>query len=144
KNIEYGYYHGYTLFDKKGIKAHFPFGFGLSYTDFEVSTLPCEKDGDVIRVRATVKNIGEFDGDEVLQVYVGSDNKDIDRPVKVLKGFKRVSVKAGEALTAEIDVLIDDIKFYNAENGNWELDESYTVYVGTDSKNVAVAGKISF
>ncbi|MBO7320220.1 MAG: glycoside hydrolase family 3 C-terminal domain-containing protein [Clostridia bacterium] len=144
KNIEYGYYHGYTLFDKKGIEAHFPFGFGLSYTDFEVGTLPCEKDGDIIRVGATVKNIGNVDGDEVLQVYVGSDNKDIDRPVKVLKGFKRVSVKAGEALTAEIDVLIDDIKFYNAENGNWELDESYTVYVGTDSKNVAVAGKISF
>ncbi|MBO5936506.1 MAG: glycoside hydrolase family 3 C-terminal domain-containing protein, partial [Clostridia bacterium] len=56
KNIEYGYYHGYTLFDKKGIEAHFPFGFGLSYTDFEVGTLPCEKDGDIIRVGATVKN----------------------------------------------------------------------------------------
>lgn len=144
KNIEYGYYHGYTLFDKKGIEAHFPFGFGLSYTDFEVGTPACEKVSDIIKVKATVKNIGKVDGDEVLQVYIGSDNKDIDRPIKVLKGFKRVSVKAGEALTAEIDVLIDDIKFYNPENGNWELDESYTVYVGTDSKNVAVAGKISF
>ena len=144
KNIEYGYYHGYTLFDKKGIEAHFPFGFGLSYTDFEIGTLACEKVSDIIKVKATVKNIGKVDSDEVLQVYIGSDNKDIDRPIKVLKGFKRVSVKAGEALTAEIDVLIDDIKFYNPENGNWELDESYTVYVGTDSKNVAVAGKISF
>lgn len=144
KNIEYGYYHGYTLFDKKGIEAHFPFGFGLSYTDFEIGTLACEKVSDIIKVKATVKNIGKVDGDEVLQVYIGSDNKDIDRPIKVLKGFKRVSVKAGEALTAEIDVLIDDIKFYNPETGNWELDESYTVYVGTDSKNVAVAGKISF
>ncbi len=144
KNIEYGYYHGYTLFDKKGIEPHFPFGFGLSYTDFEVGTLPCERDGDVIRVRATLKNIGEFDGDEVLQVYVGSNNTEADRPHKVLKGFKRVSVKAGETLTAEIDVLIEDIKFYNTENGSWELDESYTVYVGTDSKNVTTAGKISF
>ena len=144
KNIEYGYYHGYTLFDKKGIEAHFPFGFGLSYTDFEVGTPACEKVSDIIKVKATVKNIGKVDGDEVLQVYIGSDNKDIDRPIKVLKGFKRVSVKAGEALTAEIDVLIDDIKFYNPENGNWELDESYTVYVGTDSKNVTAIGKISF
>lgn len=144
KNIEYGYYHGYTLFDKKGIEPHFPFGFGLSYTDFEVGTPVCEKISDIIKVNATVKNTGKVDGDEVLQVYVGSDNKYIDRPVKVLKGFKRVSVKAGEALTAEIDVLIDDIRFYNAENGSWELDESYTVYVGTDSKNVTVAGKISF
>lgn len=144
KNIEYGYYHGYTLFDKKGIEAHFPFGFGLSYTDFEVGTPVCEKVSDIIKVKATIKNMGKVDGDEVLQVYVGSDNKDIDRPVKVLKGFKRVNVKAGETLTAEIDVLIDDIRFYNAENGIWELDESYTVYVGTDSKNVTLAGKISF
>ena len=144
KNIEYGYYHGYTLFDKKGIEAHFPFGFGLSYTDFEVGTPVCEKVSDIIKVKATIKNMGKVDGDEVLQVYVGSDNKDIDRPVKVLKGFKRVNVKAGETLTAEIDVLIDDIRFYNAENGSWELDESYTVYVGTDSKNVTLAGKISF
>ena len=55
-----------------------------------------------------------------------------------------MSVKAGETLTAEIDVLIEDIKFYNTENGSWELDESYTVYVGSDSKNVTTAGKISF
>ena len=144
KNIEYGYYHGYTLFDKKGIEAHFPFGFGLSYTDFEIGTLPCEKVGDVIKVRATVKNIGKADGDEVIQVYVGSDNKEKDRPVKVLKGFKRVSVKSGEEINAEIDVLIDDIKFYNTQNGSWELDESYTIYVGADSKNVTVAGKINF
>lgn len=144
KNIEYGYYHGYTLFDKKGIEAHFPFGFGLSYTDFELDTPTCEKDGNIIKVKATVKNIGKVDGDEIIQIYVGSDNKDIYRPVKVLKGFKRVSVKAGEALTAEIDVLIDDIKFYNPESEAWELDESYTVYIGTDSKNITVAGKINF
>ncbi len=144
KNIEYGYYHGYTLFDKKGIKPHFPFGFGLSYTDFEVGTLPCERVGDVIRVKATVKNIGNVDGDEVLQVYIGSDNKDADRPVKVLKGFKRVSVKAGESAEVVVNVETEDIKFYCPESGEWKLDESYTVYVGTDSKNVITAGKISF
>lgn len=144
KNIEYGYYHGYTLFDKKGIEAHFPFGFGLSYTDFELECNSLEKDKEQIKVTATVKNIGDVDGDEVIQIYVGSDNTEKDRPVKVLKGFKRISVKSGEALTTEIDVLIDDIKFYNAESGSWELDESYTVYVGTDSKNVTVAGKITF
>ena len=102
--------------------------------------------GDVENVcrgnNITVK--GDVDGDEVIQVYIGSDNKEADRPVKVLKGFKRVSVKAKETATAEVEVLIADIKFYNIENGNWELDESYTVYVGTDSKNVTEAGKITF
>jgi beta-glucosidase len=144
KNIEYGYYHGYTLFDKKGIEALYPFGFGLSYTDFEVEALAIEKYDDVIRVKATVKNIGEADGDEVLQVYIGSDNKETDRPVKVLKGFKRVNVKAGQSVEAEIEVLTDDIRFYNPDNSQWELDESYTVYLGTDSKNVTEAGKLTF
>ncbi len=144
KSIEYGYYHGYTLFDKKGIEAHFPFGFGLSYTDFALSSISCEKDEEKIRVTVKVANTGAVDGDEIIQVYVGSNSKKADRPVKVLKGFKRVSVKAGEEITAEAQVLIDDIKFYNPENGSFALDESYTVYVGTDSKNVTEAGKITF
>ena len=144
KNIEYGYYHGYTLFDKKGIEAHFPFGFGLSYTDFDLKSTSCEKDEEKITISVNVENKGKVDGDEVIQVYIGSNNTEADRPVKVLKGFKRVSVKAGETLTAEVDVLIDDIKFYNPKKDSWELDESYTVYVGADSKNVTAIGKISF
>ena len=144
KNIEYGYYHGYTLFDKKEIEAHYPFGFGLSYTEFELSDIAFKKDAEKITVSVKVTNMGEFNGDEVIQVYIGSNNTDSDRPVKALKGFKRVSVNAGESLTAEADVLIDDIKFYNPEKGCWELDEAYTVYVGTDSRNVIEAGEISF
>ena len=144
KNIEYGYYHGYSLFDKKGIEPHFPFGFGLSYTDFTMSCISCERDEKKIRLTVNVSNTGAVDGDEVIQVYVGSNNKDYDRPVKMLKGFKRVSVKAGESVTADVEVLIDDIKFYNPENGNWELDTGYTVYVGADSKNVAQVAEITF
>ena len=144
KNIEYGYYHGYTLFDKKGIEAHFPFGFGLSYTDFTMAGISCKKDEEKIKVTVNVANTGAVDGDEVIQVYVGSNNNDIDRPVKVLKGFKKVSIEAGKEITAEVEVLIDDIKFYNPENGKWELDDSYTVFVGADSRNVTEVGKITF
>ena len=144
KDIEYGYYHGYTLFDKKGTEPHFPFGFGLSYTDFTVEDMSCQVNDDSIKVSATVKNIGEADGDQVLQVYVGSNTKDKDRPVKVLKGFSRVSVKAGESINAEVTVLIDDIKFYNPSNGQWELDEKYTIYLGCDSKNITKVAEIDF
>ena len=144
KDIEYGYYHGYTLFDKKGTEPHFPFGFGLSYTDFTVEDMSCQVNDDSIKVSATVKNIGEADGDQVLQVYVGSNTKEKDRPVKVLKGFSRVSVKAGESINAEVTVLIDDIKFYNASNGQWELDEKYTIYLGCDSKNITKVAEIDF
>ena len=124
--------------------AHFPFGFGLSYTSFTMKCISFDKDEEKITLHVNVKNTGTVDGDEVIQIYVGSDNKDIDRPVKVLKGFKRVSVKAGQTIETEVEVLVDDIKFYNPANGQWELDESYTIYLGCDSKNVTEAGKIAF
>ena len=144
REIDYGYYHGYTLMDKKNIEPHYPFGFGLSYTDFEVSDCTAEKSGDKITVAANVKNIGKVSGDEVVQVYVSSNNKDEDRPVKLLKGFKRVSVEAGETVRAEIEVSVDDIKFFDPESSVWKVDESYTVLLGTDSRNAKPIGEISF
>ena len=144
REIDYGYYHGYTLMDKKNIEPQYPFGFGLSYTDFEVSECTAENDGDKITVTANVKNIGKVSGDEVIQVYVSSNNKSEDRPVKLLKGFKRVSVEAGETVRAEIEVSVDDIKFFDPESSEWKVDESYTVLLGTDSRNAKSIGKISF
>ena len=132
------------MFDKKGIEPHFPFGFGLSYTKFSLSDISCVKNDDCIKVNVSVSNIGDYDGDEVVQIYVGSNNKDVDRPVKLLKGFKRVSVKTGETLSVEVCADIDDIKFYNPEKKDWELDNSYTLYIGTDIKNVKEAGIITF
>ncbi len=144
KDIEYGYYHGYTLFEKKGIRPHFPFGFGLSYTEFEISDASCVNDKDIIKVSARVANKGDFDGDEVVQVYVGSENKEKDRPVKLLKGFRRVTVTKGECVNLEIDVDVNDIRFYCPENESWELDERYSVYVGRDSENAVKIAEISF
>ncbi len=143
KEIEYGYYHGYTLFDKKNIEPDYPFGFGLSYTSFEIKNAACALSGDKIRVSADVANVGTFDGDEVLQVYVSSNCTEKDRPVKLLKGFKRVSVEVSATVSVSVDVELDDIKFYNPENGEWELDASYTVFVGADSRNLINAGSVS-
>ncbi len=142
--IDYGYYHGYTLMDKKNIEPQYPFGFGLSYTDFEISDCAAEKDGDNITVTATVKNIGKVSGDEVVQVYISSNNKVDDRPVKLLKGFKRVSVAAGESVKAEIEIPADEIRFFDPGSAEWKADESYTVLLGTDSRNAKPVGEISF
>lgn len=144
KDIEYGYYHGYTLFDKKGIKAHFPFGFGMSYTQFELSEASCVNGNDIIKVSACLENKGNCDGDEVVQVYIGSENKEKDRPVKALKGFRRVSVAKGERAMIEIDVDVNDIRFYCPENKEWELDTKYSVYVGCDSATAAKIAEINF
>ncbi len=142
REIEYGYYHGYTLLDKENKEAHFPFGFGLSYTDFEISDCTYNYQKDKIIVGCTVKNTGSADGDEVIQVYVSSDEDEIERPVKLLKGFKRITLKAGETVETEIEISLDDIKFYNPENGLWELDSSYTFLVGNSSDNLIEADQV--
>ena len=144
KEIDYGYYHGYTLFEKKNIEPDYAFGFGLSYTDFEIKNAACKKNADTVTVSAEVANIGNVDGDEVLQVYVGSNNTEADRPVKLLKGFKRISVEANKTEKAQIDVEIEDIRFYDTESGEWVLDGEYTVYLGTSSSNASPVATIQF
>ncbi len=144
REIDYGYYHGYTLFDKKGIEPQFPFGYGLSYTEFEIKNPKVTQTENIIAVSAEVKNIGSVDGDEVLQIYVSSEGAQQDRPVKLLKGFKRVSVKAGESVSAKVEINIEDIKFYNTENGEWKLDKTYTILAGTNSQNAKSVGRVEF
>ena len=144
KDIEYGYYHGYTLFDKEEKEPHFPFGFGLSYTEFEYKNISLSINDKKITVSLEIENKGNFNGDEIIQLYIGSNNTTADRPVKLLKGFCRVTVNKGETVSASVTADIEDIKFYNSELSAWELDSSYTVYIGTDSRNIVEAGKITF
>ena len=144
KEIDYGYYHGYTLLDKNNIEPEFPFGFGLSYTDFDITDCAVSQNNNTATVTCEIKNIGTVDGDEVLQVYIASDDTAKERPVKLLKGFRRVSVKANSSTKAEVTVDIDDIRFYNPEISDWELDGSYSVYVGNSSRNIKLIGKLSF
>ena len=144
REIDYGYYHGYTLLDKKNIQPEYPFGFGLSYTDFEIDCSDIVKNDTAVTVKADVKNVGKVYGEEVVQVYVSSDNNAVDRPVKLLKGYKRIGVKPNSAETAVIEIDLEDIKFFNPETKSFELDGSYTILIGNSSRNVKEAGKIQF
>lgn len=134
RDIDYGYYHGYTLFDKKGTAVDYPFGFGLSYTRFEISGLSAEKCSDCVSVSADVKNTGSVAGAEVLQIYFGSTETAKDRPVKLLKGFKRVELAPGEKKRVTVSVPLEELRFYNEELVAWELDSEYTVFAGSDCK----------
>lgn len=144
REIDYGYYHGYTLFDKKNIEPEYPFGYGLSYADFEIENSSLKQNAEDITVTADIKNIGAVSGDEVVQVYVSSNVTDVDRPVKLLKGYKRASIKAASSETVEIRIALDDIKFYNPDSKSWELDNSYTFFIGNSSKNITEIGKVQF
>ena len=101
--IEYGPYHGYTLVDKQKQEPAFPFGYGLSYTKYsyanlKVRTSVVPADGTV-EVAVDVTNTGARAGEEVVQLYVAFDGSSVDRPVKLLRGFKKVSLAPGETKT---------------------------------------------
>ena len=139
RTIDYGYYHGYTLFDKKGIKPFYPFGFGLSYTSFSFSGMALERGAGETRVTLTVKNSGKRDGETVVQLYAGSADARDDRPVKLLKGFLRVALSSGEEKTVTLCVPDSELMFYDSAKKEWALDKKYTFFAGEDCEK---AGKL--
>ncbi|XLS28634.1 glycoside hydrolase family 3 C-terminal domain-containing protein [Flavobacteriaceae bacterium M23B6Z8] len=135
----YGYYHGYTLFDKKKKKVAYPFGFGLSYTTFTKDSLKMAQ--SVIphngRVTASIDitNTGNISGSEVIQMYIGFKNSKVDRPVKLLRNFHKLNLEPGERQTVTLSVAAEDLTWYNTETRQWELEfMEYELYMGTSSK----------
>lgn len=136
--IEYGYYHGYTKMDKENLKVAYPFGYGLSYTTFKIDDYLIKEEEDRFIITCKVINVGSRNGAEVVQIYVGSKKaiNGEDRPVKLLKGFKRVELKANEEKNITINIPKDEIKFWTPSA--WVLDEEYNFYIGTNCNDVKV------
>ena len=135
--IKYGYYHGYTLFDKKGIDVAYPFGHGLSYTTFEYDSLKIDAvdpEKHTVKVRANVSNTGHMGGEEIVQLYIGFANSEIDRPVKLLKGFDKIALQPGETKTIELEIELEELAWYDPESKTWKIEKMvYEVYVGPSS-----------
>lgn len=132
RDITYDYYHGYALLDKENKKASYPFGFGLSYTEFEYSDIKASANNDNITISLRVKNIGAVDGKTVIQAYAGSNE---NHPIKLLKGFKKVMVKASDCIDAEVVINKNDLKHYNPSDKSWYLEDEYTLFIGQDSED---------
>lgn len=111
---------GYTSFYlDSGKDPLFPFGYGLSYTSFEYSDLkiskPIIKTGEKLLVQVTLKNTGKYDGAEVAQLYIRDKVGSITRPVKELKGFQKIDLKAGESKVLKFELTSDDLAFYGKD-----------------------------
>ncbi len=134
--IEYGPYHGYTMFDREADKVPaFPFGFGLSYTTFEYRALKTYNAPDGLRVSATVRNTGSVCADEIVQLYAGFPGKAVDRPLKLLREFTRISLAAGEVRTVHFYIPYTDLSYWNESNGSWVIERgTHQIYVGGSSR----------
>lgn len=133
-SADYGYYHGYQKLEKENIECDYPYGFGLSYTDFELSDIKLSKVSETDALfSVTVTNKGKRAGCELPQLYVGFNGSAVDRPVKTLLDFKRVYLYAGESKTVLLRAEKTDLAYFD-ENKNAFVNEdiTYTAFIGTD------------
>ena len=140
-------YVGYKYYDTANKEVAFPFGFGLSYTTFEYSDIKVSadkiKDTDTVTVSFKVKNTGDVDGAEVAQVYVNDVESTIFRPVKELKGFKKVFLKAGEEAEISIDLDKRAFAYYNVNLGDWHVESGdFKILVGASSRDIKLEATV--
>lgn len=118
----------------------FPFGYGLSYTQFKYSDMNLSsnnlKENQTLNISVNVSNTGNYDGEEVVQFYIRDLFGKVVRPVKELKGFQKVFIKKGETKTINFSLTPENLKFYDDQlNYDWEGGE-FDIMIGTDSQNV--------
>ena len=139
---------GYRWNDTKKIKPEFAFGHGLSYTSFKLSNIISDKknykSADTIKISCSVENTGGVQGAEVIQVYIGKENSKVNRAMKELKGFKKLSLLKGESKIVEIYITMDKLAFYDETISDWNIEKGeYVVFVGNASDNISKKIKIT-
>jgi beta-glucosidase len=121
----------------------YPFGFGLSYTNFSYSDVQLSskslRGNQILTASVKLTNTGTLEGKETVQLYIRDVVGSITRPVEELKGFQKIDLKAGESKTVSFKITTDDLKFYNGDlKYDWEPGE-FTIMIGTNSRDVQSA-----
>lgn len=132
-----GIFVGYRHFDRAEIDPLFPFGHGLSYADFEYSDVGVSVDESTATVEATVENISDRDGHEVVQVYLGAVDPDVERPPRELVAFESLDLPAGEQQTVSLSIDERAFAYYDVDQSAWVVDAGeYEVTVGRSSRDL--------
>jgi len=144
-----GIYVGYRYFDKHEIEPFFPFGFGLSYTTFELSNISLDKASvqgkDSFAVSVDVKNTGKVAGAEIVQIYIGDNECSVDRPPRELQGFTKIYLEPGETKTATVNLNQSAFEFYSeSEHEFIAEDGSFTIWAGTSSRDIPLSIEIEY
>lgn len=136
-----GIYVGYRYFDTKKKAVAFPFGYGLSYTTFQygkaqASAKEIAADGS-LSFTVKVKNTGKVAGKETVQLYIGDDKASVERPLKELKAFKKVSLAPGEEKEVTLSINADDLKFFDDVKHEWVAEPgTFKAYIGASVSDV--------
>ncbi|MFZ0471781.1 MAG: fibronectin type III-like domain-contianing protein, partial [Bacteroidales bacterium] len=125
----------------------FPFGYGLSYTIFNYSDLRLENksasDPDTVKVTFKLENKGDYDSDEVVQLYVSFPESKVERPAIALKGFRRVHVRKGESQIITIPLKTDDLKYWDVERHAFVLEKGkVNLNVGASSADLRLHASV--
>ena len=134
-----GLYIGYRYYDTAGVEVRFPFGFGLSYTNFEYSDLSVSKN----EVAFTLTNTGKLAGAEIAQVYAACLSGQVFHPEQELKGFTKTYLEPGES--KQVVIFLDDkaFRYFNARTGRWETaGGTYRIRVGASSRDIRLTGDL--
>lgn len=149
KKVEYkeGVFVGYRYYDSKNMEVLFPFGFGLSYTTFEISNIKTDKkemkESDLLTVTVDVKNTGNIAGREVVQFYIRDHTGLALRPEKELKEFMSVYLEPGETKTVSVQFSSRSFAWYNEGIKDWFVGTGdYTIMAGNSSRNIAASETI--
>ncbi len=118
----------------------FPFGYGLSYTSFSYGDISLNKTSmkmnENITASVTITNTGKYDGEEVVQLYIRDLVGSVTRPVKELKGFQKIKLKAGEAKKVNFTINVNDLKFYNSDLKFVAEPGDFKLFIGGNSRDV--------
>jgi len=120
-SIEYDLWHGYTKLERDGVAPAFPFGFGLSYTQFRFEHAAAQLTGDTVRVEVDVANVGGHAGESVVQVYAGPSEPSPEHPRRRLCGFRRVALAPGTRERVAIEIATKDLAWFDVESRAWRL-----------------------
>lgn len=142
-DVEYseGVFVGYRWNDYKNIEPRYAFGYGLSYTDFEYSNITLDKTSmgpeDKLTVSVDVTNTGDYDGKEVVQLYVHDNEASVERPLKELKAFNKIFLAVGETKTVTFELDKTALSFWNVETHSWLAEAGgFEVWIGSASDDI--------
>jgi beta-glucosidase len=146
---EEGIFVGYRHFDTKDIEPLFPFGHGLSYTKFSYENLEISHDKESsdenFYITLDVMNTGERFGAEVVQLYIQDVECSVERPLKELKGFKKIKLKPNEKKSVKFEITKKDLSFFDEKNNEWKAEKGkFNILIGSSSRDIRLQGEIEY